>query len=205
MIDKLDVLREIGSISAAHGSIALSEILKRKIMLKVPKTEMISAEAIEQKIDFDKVGVAVYSEIITGLSGKVIFILDEKDAFKLNSISYKLKTDEKRSGLMTEMGMSLIKEVGSMVSSAYVNAMGMMFKRIVLLGVPSLISGTMREILNITVFSSHEMKDNQVLLVDAIFEEPIEKIVGNFYLILTKKAAREVRQLCEQILKDLKK
>lgn len=37
----LDVLKEIGNIGAAHAATALSDLLGKKIDMKVPKVEMV--------------------------------------------------------------------------------------------------------------------------------------------------------------------
>ena len=201
--DEMDILKEVGNIAAAHGGIALSEILRKKILLSVPRTQILDAASAKEKLEFERIGIAVYSKIITGLNGRIIFLLDEKNAFRLNDISYQFRPEDNRAGVMTEMGMSLIKEIGSMVTSAYVTAIGMMFKRVILLGAPMLISGTINEILNITVFTSGD-HDEKILLVDAEFEEPEEKIKGNFCLVLTAEAAIEVQTVCKRILEKLK-
>ena len=204
MQDAMDILKEVGNIAAAHGSIALSEILKKKINLDVPRTELVSKENVQGKIAFEKVGIAVYSKIVTGLNGRVIFLLDEKNAFRLNELSYQMQTDSKGSGVLTEMGMSVIKEIGSMVTSAYVTAIGMMFKRVILLGTPMLISGTMHEILNITVFTGGPESDDKILLVEAQFEEPESAIRGSFYLVLTPQAAADIERVCRKMLEELR-
>ncbi len=204
IMDEMDILKEVGSIAAAHGGIALSEILKKTILLSVPRTQIITSQSAKQKLEFEKIGIAVYSKIVTGLNGRIIFLLDERNAFRLNDISYKLQPGNSSSGVLTEMGMSLIKEVGSMVTSAYVTAIGMLFKRVILLGAPMLISGTFNEILNITVFGGKNEGTDSVLLVDVEFEEPEEKIRGNFYLVLTTEAAKEVQVVCKKMLQDLK-
>lgn len=199
--DEMDILKEIGNIAAAHGSIALSKILNKKIFLEVPRSEIIDSKSIAKKIDFEKIGIAVYSKIMTGFNGRVIFLLDEKNAFRLNDISYKLKTKEKSSGVMTEMGMSVIKEIGSIVTSAFVTAISMMFKKVIILAAPMLISGTINEIINITVFSGSE--EDEVLLLEAMFEEPDAGIKGSFYLVLTTEAAQELKILFKQLLKKI--
>jgi len=202
MKDEMDILKEVGNISAAHGSIALSEILRKTIRLGVPKTQLISSAGVSKVIAFEKTGIAVYSKIVTGLNGRVIFLLDEKNAFKLNEMSYQVQTESKKSGVMTEMGMSLIKEIGSMVTSAYVNAIGMMFKRVILLGAPMLIAGTMNEILNITVFNTRK-EESEVLLIEAEFSESEGTVSGSFYLVLTTEAAEEVKIVCKEMLAKL--
>jgi len=203
MKDEMDILKEVGNIAAAHGGIALSEILKKKINLFVPRTEVVTNTSIQSKMFLEKMGVAVYSKIISGFSGRVVFLLDEKNAFRLNDISYKIKPEDRQSGVLTEIGMSLIKEIGSMVTSAYVTALGIMFKRVILIAPPTLISGTIKEILNITVFSSDPKEEKKILLIEAKFEEPDEKLKGSFYLVLTPDAAQNIVTLCKGLLKEI--
>lgn len=203
MQDEMDILKEVGNIASAHGSIALSEILKKRINLAVPQTEVISNKFVQNKIKLETMGIAVFSKIITGINGKVIFLLDEKNAFKLNDLSYKLKIEDKRAGVLTEIGMSLIKEIGSMVTSAYASALGMMFKRVILLAPPTLISGTIEEILNITIFDTAGKKETSVLLIEVMFEEPADNLKGSFYLVLTPAAAADIKKFCKKMLQDL--
>ena len=118
MRDEMGILREVGSIAAAHGSIALSRILGRKINLSFPSTDIISCRGVPSKLNVDKLGIAVISDLITGLNGKVLFLLDEKNAFKMVDISYNIRKEDKKTGTLTEIGLSLIKEVGSIVTGA---------------------------------------------------------------------------------------
>ncbi|MCM8813638.1 MAG: chemotaxis protein CheC [Candidatus Omnitrophica bacterium] len=199
MDEEMDILKEVGMIAAAHGSIALSQILKTKIELSVPTTTIISGNSMRGRINLHKIGVAVSSRIATGMSGKVIFLLDEKNAYRLNDLSYRIQMDESMPmSLRTELGMSLIKEIGSMVSSAYVTAIGMMFDAVILLDPPSLVSGTIEDVLNVTVFSSLSSAQEEVLLIDAEFCDSVHHLDGSFYLVLTADAAGEIRNVCRQ-------
>ncbi len=195
--DEMDVLQEVGNISAAHGGIALSEILKKRINLAVPRTEEITIGNIAQRLNLGKIGIGIYSKIITGFSGRVLFILDEKNAFRLNDISYKIKMENQSSGLFTEMGMSLIKEVGSIVTSAYVTAIGLMFKRVVLLGPPTLVSGTIEEI--ISIMFSDSQGEGKLMLIEAKFEAEGEDLNGSFYMVLTPETAREIHRVSKEV------
>ena len=201
MQDELGILREIGSIAASHGGTALSEILGKKIHLAVPSLDIITTDSVSSKIDIAKIGIAVISRLSTGLKGQAVFLMDEENAFKLIEISNKIKDEDKKSDVLTEVGISTIKEIGNIVTSAYLNAISMMVKKIILALPPTLISGTMNEILNIILTSSGE--DNYALLIEAMFEEPQEKIKGGFYLVLTPEAASDIRKACKKILAEL--
>lgn len=203
MQDELDILREVGSIAAAHGSIALSEILGIKINLLIPSVDIVSCGVIPTKINMQEVGVAVISRILTGLKGEAVFILDEKNAFKLIDLSCKIKEEDKKPDVLTEMGLSAIKEIGNIVTSAYLSAIGIILKRVILTFPPTLISGTIDEILNI-IFSSSRAADSAIF-IEAIFEESHEKMKGGFYLVLGAEAASDIRESCKLILEELER
>lgn len=203
MQDELDILREVGSIAAAHGSIALSEMLGRKIELSMPSLDIVSCTGIPTSIDVEKMGIAIISRLPVGLKGEAAFLLNEKNAFKFIDMSYKIREEDKKSGVFTEIGISSIKEIGSIVIGAYLSALSIMFKRVILSLPPTLVSGTVDEILNI-LFSTAGAED-YVLLIEAIFEEPQDSIKGGFYLVLTPKTASDIRKTCKKMLNELEK
>lgn len=203
MRDELDILREVGSIASGHGSIALSEMLGRKIILSIPKVSIVSSGSMAGKLDLKKMGIAIVSNLPTGLKGDAIFLLDERNAFKFIDMSYKIKEEEKMSGALTEIGISSIKEIGTIVIGSYLSAISLMLKRVVLSLPPTLISGSVDEILNLVISVSG--KKNHALLIEAAFKEPQEEIKGGFYLILTSKAASEILRACKKMLRDLEK
>lgn len=203
MHDELDILKEVGSIAAAHGSIALSEMLGKKIHLAIPSVDIISCGSIAEKMDSEKMGIAIVSRLPTGLKGEAVFLLDEKNAFKLVDMSYRIGKEDKKSGVFTEMGISSIKEIGTIVIGSYLSAISIMLKRIVLSLPPTLVSGTVGEILNI-ILSASGSRDYAVF-IEALFKEPEEGIKGSFYLVLTPKAASDILRACKKILHELEK
>jgi chemotaxis protein CheC len=200
MYDEMDILKEVGSIAAAHGGIALSEILGRKISLEVPSVDVVACTEVCRRVTTGKLGVAVFTKI-TELDGELAFILDEKSAFKLVDLSYKIMPDDKRSGVLTELGMSFIKEVGNMIIGYYISALSVMLKSLILPMIPTLISGPLDQIMD-TILSCHGEEEYAVLM-EAVFEEPSEHIKGSFYLLLTPKAAANIQDCCKKMLKDL--
>jgi len=127
--------------------------------------------------------------------------MDEKNAYKLIDMSCRIKKDEKAAGLLTEVGVSFLKEIGNVVIGAYINALSLMLRRCILPPLPTLISGSIEDILNI-LFAPYA-SDDYSYLVEAVFEEDDEKIKGSFYLILTPDAARDIRDTCKKLLNDI--
>jgi len=201
MQDELDILREVGSIISAHGSIALSKILGKRITISIPTTDFISSKTVLNKVSSSQIGIAVISSFVTGLKGRVVFLLDEKNAFKVVDMSYKIPAEEKQAGTLTEMGLSLIKEIGNIVIGAGTNALSMILRVAILTVPPTLISGSIEEILRIALFPAGE--EGFSLLIEVAFEEPEGKIKGGFYLVLTSEAAADIKRICKELLNRL--
>lgn len=198
MKDEMDILREVGSIAAAHGSVALSEILDTKVTLNLPSVDIIPAETIVDRFIADKIIISIYSQILSGFKGNILFLLDEESTFKLVNTCYDSRHEEKRSGVLTEMGISAIKEVGSVVISSYITALSMILKTLIIPSIPTMLSGPIQQIMNMAIapFDNEEY----LLLIEAVFEEPNQKIKGCFYLVLNPAAMRNILTSCKKML-----
>jgi chemotaxis protein CheC len=202
MKDEMDILREVGSIAAGHGSIALSEMMGRKLNLELPSLDLVPAKSIVDKIKADQIVVSVACNILSGIKGEIVFVLDEKSAFKLIDLCYRAHPDDKKNGLFTEMGLSLIKEVGNIIISSYVGALSMLLKTVVIPSIPTLVSGSLQQVISM-VLSSYS-NDCQILLVEAVFVEPQANINGKFYLVLNTDTIKTVQDSCKRMLDGLK-
>jgi len=202
MRDEMDVLKEVATVAAAHGSNALSEILKRTIKLSLPLVTTIAPDNLEKEIDFseNEVVLSVQSRILSGIEGKVLLVLEEKSAFRLINICYKGE-DKVSSGFLTEVGLSAIKEIGNVVIGSYVGALSMFLKLLVIPSIPTLISGPLYEIVRAAV----SLEKEHILMIEAVFEESEEKIKGRMYFILTQRGREIIRQACDKILESLEK
>jgi chemotaxis protein CheC len=202
MKDEMDILREVGSIAAGHGSVALSEILGRKIEVQMPALDIVPADVILGKISTDQIVISVSSNILSGLKGEILFVLDEKSAFKLVDMCYRAHADDKKGSMFTEMGLSVIKEVGNVIISSYVGALSMILKTIIIPSIPTLVSGSMQQALHMAVIPFS--RDDFILLTEAVFAEPKDNITGSFYLVLNADAMKYVQNACKKLLASLK-
>lgn len=201
MKDEMDILKEATSIAAGQASVALSEIIGRKINLTMPSLQIIQYDDISKKIIPDRIVLSINSHILSGLKGDILFILKEESAFKLVDACYKDRKEAIKTGVITEMGMSIIKEVGNIVISAYVGALSVLLKRVVIPSVFTLISGPIDQIINMTLRTYTEKAC--LILIEAAFEEPKDNIKGSFYIILTHEAMKEIQDACKKILDTL--
>ncbi|RKY29634.1 MAG: hypothetical protein DRP68_07045 [Candidatus Omnitrophota bacterium] len=202
MKDEMDILKEVGNTAAAHGSIALSEILGKKIKLYLPVAEIIPCKNIEKPIPQEGMSMTLQTQLLSGLEGKIVFVLEERQAYKLIDICY---TGEgvKKTGVFTEMGMSLIKEVGNVVIASYISALGFFLKKLIVPSLPMLINAPFQEIIKLVVAGYGEQ--DYILVVESVFEESESKIRGTFWLLLTPDSVKEIKEACKKLLEQVGK
>ena len=203
MKDEMDILREVSSISSAHASTALCEILGTKIKLSMPALKFLPREIILDKLPREQVVLSVNSHILAGLKGTIMFILSEKSAFQLIDLCYEEKKKQIKTGVLTEMGISVIKEVGSIVIFSYVSALSIILKKLIIPSIPTLASGPLHEIMSIAIGSCSGAEC--ILLIEAAFKEERGNIKGSFYLVLNSEAMKEIQEVCKKTLESLEK
>jgi chemotaxis protein CheC len=206
MKDEMDILREVGSIAVGNASVALSEILARKINVQLPALKQLSADEMAAQLSTNHIVTCVSCNILSGLKGEILFVLDEKSAFRLiDSCFPQHFGNENRGSVFTEMGLSMIKEIGNVIISSYVGALSMILKTIVIISIPTLVNGSIREVLSMAMGSYANGKGESVLVAEAQFEEPNERINGSFYLVLNGEAVKHIQEACKRLLESVQK
>ncbi len=77
----LDVLKEIGNIGAAHAATSLSDLLGKKIDMRVPNVEMVNfTDMMELAGGSETVVVGIYLRIEGDVEGSMFFILPIEQA-----------------------------------------------------------------------------------------------------------------------------
>jgi len=200
MKDEMDILREVSSIAAAHGSRALSEMLHKKISLTLPSLETVHPMQLVAKIAADEPIISVQNRILSGIPGSIVLILEEQSAFHLISACYGDNRDDTPQAF-TEMGLSVIKEIGNVVIGSYVGALSVFLRMPIVPSIPMLINGPIGEIIHSVTYPYGT--EDYVLFIEAFFEEVERKIKGGLYFILAPAAREKIQEACEKILESI--
>ena len=197
MYDELDILREVGSIAAGHGSIVLSSMLSRNITLNVPSVDIIACDEIPKNISLKNIDTAVFSQLFEGFEGAAAFILDQKSVFKMIDLYCRVEGNEPPSKV-TETALSFIREIGNIIIGAYLDVLSSVVRKAIVPPYVTIISGNIDNIMYL-IFSPYE-RDNYACFIETIFEEPKDEIKGWFYLILSADSADELRRRLKETL-----
>lgn len=183
----LDVLKEIGNIGAAHAATSLSQLLHRKIDMRVPSVKLVSFdEMFEMAGGSDKVVVGIFLRIEGDLSGSMFFMLSIKSA---NRFIQKLIGDDTfdfSNPPFAEIGTSAMQELGNILSGSYLSALSDFTGLKIQPTVPSLGVDMVGAMISFGLIEVSHYSDEVIVIDTQIREEGIdgsESINGHFFLL----------------------
>lgn len=174
---QLDALREVSNIGAGNSATALSMLLGTKIDMSVPNMNIIEFDELFNSCKENEV-VAVLVRVLDDIPGSVLYIFEEDVA--LNMISKMTYKDEKT---FTEMGISVIGEIGNIISSSFMNAIANFTGLKATASVPAVANDMLSAIL-ISTFVETGQHEEYVLDIETLFiGEGDNKIEGHVYFV----------------------
>jgi chemotaxis protein CheC len=131
-----DALKEISNIGMGHAATALSQLLGETMMLKVPRVTVTEFAAVPELIGgAEKPVVGIILRILGDACGSLLLIFPCDSASRLLSGLLGPGSGE---GEFSEMDISTLKEVGNIVASAYLSALGQMLNLSLIPSVPAM-------------------------------------------------------------------
>lgn len=183
----LDVLKEIGNIGAAHAATALSNLLEKKIDMRVPDVKMVSFnEMMELVGGSENVVVGIYLRIEGDVEGSMFFILPLEQA---NRFIRRLIRDESfdfKTPPYSELGLSAMQEMGNILSGSYLSALSDFTGLKIYPTVPGLSIDMFGAIISIGLIELSQISDTVIVINTSIYEEEIsddELVKGHFFLL----------------------
>lgn len=174
-----DVLKEIGNIGAGNATTALAQMLQCKVDMKVPQVKLL---------DFGEVGALMGGEeqIMAGIylcvegdiTGSIMFLL-KKDAAK--HLVAKLMGMELPGDDFDEIGTSALKEIGNIITGAYLNSLSTLTNLKIYPSVPDLTIDMAGAILSVPAIEFGTLGD-KILLIQTQFTDDCE-LDGFFILV----------------------
>lgn len=175
-----DVLKEIGNIGAGNAMTALSQMLQCKVDMQVPQVKLLEfAEVGEIMGGEEQIMVGVYLGVEGDITGSMMFLVEQASAKHLIS---KLMMGMAPEGEgFTDMELSAMKEVGNIITGAYLNSLSTLTNLKIYPTPPEITVDMASAILSVPVIYFGTMGD-KILLIQSQFYDEIE-IDGYFILI----------------------
>jgi chemotaxis protein CheC len=188
---QLDAIKEVGNIGAGHGATALSQLLGKRILITVPKANIIPLSEVPKLVGDPNTLVAGLTLSILGdATGKILLLFPRDSALHLADML--LKQPIGSSKILTEMGHSAIKEAGNILTGAYLSALNEFLGMLLLISVPTLVFD-MAGALLATVTQGLE-DATKVISIETRFIDDNKEIGGYFILVPDAVSLRAIFQ-----------
>lgn len=181
-----DVLKELGNIGAGNATTALAQLINCKVDMKVPQVRLLEFNELGNILGGEEtVLVSIYLQVEGDVEGSMMFVLPEKSALHLVNklMSGMLGIPEKpvEECEFGEMECSAMKEVGNIITGAYLNALSSLTNMKIFPSVPQLGIDMAGAILSVPAAEFGVIGD-KILLIQTQFSDDIE-LDGYFILI----------------------
>lgn len=122
---QLDVLREIGNIGAGNAATSMSQLINKKVDMKVPSVRIVAFDEVMEMIGGpEQLIVAIMFHIIGEAPGSVYLILSLEEAEQL--ISEMMPGEESlflEENQPNPIAISILEEVGNILTGSYLSAL----------------------------------------------------------------------------------
>jgi chemotaxis protein CheC len=174
-----DVLKELGNIGAGNATTALAQMLQTKVDMKVPQVRLLDFKDVGEVMGGEEqIVVGIYLAVEGDITGSIMFI-SEKSASK--TLVSRLTGMPATDGDFNEMEISALKEIGNIITGAYLNSLAMMTNLKMIPSVPDLSIDMLNAILSVPAIEFGIIGD-QILLIQTVFTDDVD-INGYFILM----------------------
>ncbi|MCH5254327.1 MAG: chemotaxis protein CheC [Lachnospiraceae bacterium] len=174
-----DILREIGNIGAGNATTALAQLLQCKVDMSVPQVNLLEFKEIGEAMGGEEqIMAGIYLGVEGDITGSIMFLLEKESARYLVS---KLMGMELQGDDFSEMEFSALKEVGNIITGAYLNSLSSLTNLVIYPSIPDITVDMAGAILSVPAIEFGALGDRILLIQTQFFDD--EAIDGYFILI----------------------
>ena len=163
MSDKyFDVLKEIGNIGAGNATTALSTMLGTRVDMMVPKVRLMEFKEVGTTLGGEEQLVAgIYLVVDGDIHGSILFIQKKESA---SAMVQKLLGMPSTEDDFTEMELSALKEIGNVITGAYLNSLATLTNLTIYPSVPDVCIDMAGAILSVPAIEFGAISDKMLLI-----------------------------------------
>ena len=175
-----DLLKELGNIGAGNATSALSQMMGMKLDMDRSDVRLLSFKDVGGAMGgADQVMVGIYLLAEGDINGSMMFLLGTKSA--RNLVNVLMGTPDNTSEELSEIELSALKEVGNIITGAYLNSLSMLTGLSMLPSVPSIAVDMMGAILSVPAIA-FGIEADEILLVDTQFSSDVQ--MDGYFIML---------------------
>ncbi|MCI6630251.1 MAG: chemotaxis protein CheC [Lachnospiraceae bacterium] len=174
-----DVLKELGNIGAGNATTALAQLLNCKVDMQVPQVRLLDFKDLGAAIGGEERLVAgIYLGVEGDITGHIMFFLEKGSARHLVS---KLMGMELEGEEFNEMEISALKEIGNIITGAYLNSLATITNMMIYPSVPDICIDMAGAILSVPAIEFGAVGD-KILMIQTRFLDDTD-LEGYFILV----------------------
>ena len=174
-----DVLRELGNIGAGNATTALAQMLQCKVDMSVPKVGLLEFKEVGEAMGGEEqIMAGIYLGVEGDIAGSIMFLLEKDSARFLVS---KLMGMQLEGDYFSEMELSALKEVGNIITGAYLNSLSAITNLKIFPTIPDMTVDMAGAIMSVPAIQFGAVGDRMLLIQTQFFDEVA--IDGYFILI----------------------
>jgi len=180
---QLDALTEVCGIGMGHAATALSQLMGKTVSIEVPRLRMVETARLAEQLDSEEVA-GLQLQILGNVRGSMLILLRMEDAGEM--VRLLLGGQQPARPPYSELEVSTLKEVGNIVASACLNALGLLFRMTLLPSVPVLLTGEAGSVLSRLLGDAP--RGESMVTVDTVFSIG-EALCGGSILLAPEAAS----------------
>ncbi|MEK4178921.1 chemotaxis protein CheC [Aeribacillus sp. FSL K6-1121] len=197
---RIDILKEIANIGAGNAATSLSQLLSKKIEMKVPNVYVASFNDVMDLAGGAETEVtAVYIRIQEDITGSMFFILPIPQAKKYAKAlmnDYVLQD----ASTMKEMECSVLQELGNILIGSYLSVLSNMTNLMVNPSVPAIQCDMFGAIISHALIEL-SLESDEALVIDAVIKEEghqdSELIRGHIFFLPDSQSYKKIFDILE--------
>lgn len=175
-----DILKELGNIGAGNATTALSQMLQCRLDMKVPQVKLLEFTRLGELIGGeDQVVIGVYLLVEGDISGSMMFLMS--DAASRHFIEKLMGMAKPEDEAFNEMDVSALKEIGNIITGAYLNSLSDLTRLKILPSPPEISIDMLGAILSVPAIE-FGIQGDKILFIQTQFTDDV-KLDGYFVLV----------------------
>ncbi|MCR5509580.1 MAG: chemotaxis protein CheC [Lachnospiraceae bacterium] len=177
-----DVLKEIGNIGAGNATTALAQMLGTKVDMSVPKVSLLEFKDVGEIVGGEElIMVGILLGVEGDITGSIMFMIEKEGARHLTNKLMMGMGASAPGEDFNEMELSALREVGNIITGAYLNALSGLTNLCIYPSTPDLTVDMAGAILSVPAIQ-FGIQGDQILLIQNNFFDEVE-LDGYFILL----------------------
>lgn len=178
---QLDAIMEISNVGVGHAATAFSQLLGTRVDIRVPDVAITEISEVPDKLGgADKPVVLMFLKMLGDAEGDLIVIFPKESATTMVGILLHQSASEV--DIFTEMAQSALREVGNILASAYLSALGSMLNLSLIPSTPSVTFDMLGAAIDAALVDIGRSGDKALMVETEMFIQN-EELKGSFFLM----------------------